>query len=238
MNNENCETDSEICSPAATAEYAVEQKQTNEGKIIYVGDPMCSWCYGISKHLILLKNHFSNIEFNIVVGGLRPGGGDIWDEQFKIFIQHHWKEVNEKSGQLFGNKLFDKKSFNYDTEPSCRAVVASRPWTKHNELAFFEAVSSHFYLDNEDPSEISFYKPICDLFEIPFDDFIKTFESEETKYITAQEFQLNRQWGVKGYPTVLFKYEKELFQINNGYTEFDQMRTTIHEILSKQSVNK
>jgi putative protein-disulfide isomerase len=95
MNNENGETDSEIRSPAATAEYAVEQKQTNEGKIIYVGDPMCSWCYGISKHLILLKNHFSNLEFNIVVGGLRPGGGDVWDEQFKVFIQHHWKEVNE-----------------------------------------------------------------------------------------------------------------------------------------------
>ncbi|MEQ8239191.1 MAG: DsbA family protein [Cyclobacteriaceae bacterium] len=205
------------------------------GNIIYVGDPMCSWCYGISQELKLLKNHFSNFEFNIVVGGLRPGGGEVWDEKLKSFLKHHWQEVHERSGQPFSYQLFDKENFNYDTEPSCRAVVASRPWTKENELAFFEAVSVNFYLKNENPNELSFYEPICNDFDIPFGDFIKSFESEETKYLTHQEFQLNRQWGVTGYPSVLFKYEKELFQINHGYSEFDQMKTIIEKIVEKQS---
>jgi len=206
-----------------------------KGNIIYVGDPMCSWCYGIAHQLKLLKNHFSNYEFNIVVGGLRPGGGEVWDEKFRSFLKEHWQEVHERSGQPFGDQLFEKEDFDYNTEPSCRAVVASRPWTKENELAFFEAVSTHFYLNNENPNELSFYEPICKNFDIPFDDFKTSFTSEETKYLTQQEFQLNRQWGVTGYPSVLFKYDKELFQINHGYSEFDQMKAIIEKIVEKQS---
>ena len=142
--------------------------EKEEGKeIIYVGDPMCSWCWGISNHLKQLKDHFTHFNFKIVVGGLRPGGGDAWDTKMKDFLRHHWEEVNRRSGQPFGDKLFQLDHFNYDTEPACRAVVASRKWMGDYEFDFYEAVSRKFYVENEDPKEAGFYQSICAQFALP-----------------------------------------------------------------------
>ncbi|TCK99624.1 putative protein-disulfide isomerase [Roseivirga ehrenbergii] len=229
-----CDPETGECSPSELGELKHQTKKDINNEIIYVGDPMCSWCWGISNHLKTLKSEYPQFKFSIVVGGLRPGGGEAWDDEMKEFLKHHWEEVTKRSGQPFGYSLFDKESFNYDTEPPCRAVVASRKWMGENELQFFESVSRKFYVDNEDPSEPEFYRSICQEFDIPFEPFKQIFESDETKYNTHQEFQLNRQWGVKGYPTVLFKSGNQLFQINHGYTEFEQMQFVIEKILSEE----
>jgi putative protein-disulfide isomerase len=228
--NEYCDPVTGECTPSDLPKEDVNQKINTDQEIIYVGDPMCSWCWGISNHLKELKTHFSDYKFSIVVGGLRPGGGEAWDDQMKSFLKHHWEEVNKRSGQPFGYALFDREEFNYDTEPACRAVVTSRKWKGHQELEFFEAVSRKFYVENEDPNQAEFYRSICKQFDIPFEGFIKDFESDQLKYETNQDFQLNRQWGVRGYPTVVFKTGDQLYQVNNGYMEFDQMKSVIEKI--------
>lgn len=234
VENQYCDPETGICAPAALAESQSEIQKEADKEIIYVGDPMCSWCWGISNHLKALKAYYPQFGFSIIVGGLRPGGGEAWDDKMKSFLRHHWDEVTARSGQPFGYALFEREEFNYDTEPACRAVVASRQWTEDNELAFYEAVSRKFYVDNEDPTESEFYRSICEQFDIPFDVFLAIFESDQCKYETHQEFQLNRQWGVRGYPTVLFKIKDQLYQINHGYTEFDQMKSVIEKILKEE----
>lgn len=238
MENQYCDPQTGECTPADLNGALDSTHKKAEGEIIYVGDPMCSWCWGISNHLQELKSHFSDAKFSIVLGGLRPGGGDPWDDNFKAFLKHHWEEVTARSGQVFGYELFDRKSFNYDTEPPCRAVVVARKWLGDDVLGFYEAVSKRFYVDNEDPGVTSFYESICEAFEIPFDEFLLAFESEEAKYQTNQDFLLNRQWGVTGYPTVLFKYQEQLYQINHGYSEFESMKGVINKILSNNQITR
>ena len=235
--NRHCDPVTGECVPADLGEFKTVVDKVSDKEIIYVGDPMCSWCWGISNHLKALKNHYPQFKFSVVLGGLRPGGGEAWDDKMKAFIKHHWDEVNQRSGQPFGTALFEREAFNYDTEPPCRAVVAARQWVGEDELAFFEAVSRKFYVDNEDPGEIGFYKSICEVFDIPFSEFSQAFESEEAKYQTHQDFQLNRQWGVRGYPTVLFKSKDQLFQVNHGYSEFRQMQQVIEKVLEEEKQN-
>jgi len=235
--NQHCDPVTGECSPADLPSEGVNHEAPTDQEIIYVGDPMCSWCWGISNHLKELKAHFSEYKFSIVVGGLRPGGGEVWDDKMKAFLKHHWLEVNKRSAQPFGYALFDREEFNYDTEPACRAVVTSRKWMGDRELDFFEAVSRKFYVNNEDPNKSEFYQSICHQFNIPFEQFLADFESDELKYQTNQDFQLNRQWGVKGYPTVLFKTGDQLYQINNGYMEFDQMKSVIEKINLETAVS-
>ena len=230
-----CDPETGECTPAALPELEQQETAREEGEIIYVGDPMCSWCWGISNHLRDLKSHYKSMKFSIVLGGLRPGGGDPWDDQFKAFLKHHWHEVTQRSGQPFGYTLFDREEFNYDTEPSCRAVVAAKHWLGEEVLEFYEAVSRHFYVDNEDPTKVEFYQPICDQFNIPFEEFKVVFEKEETRLETYRDFQTNRQWGVRGYPTMLFKTNEQLYQINHGYTEFEDMKRVIEKIRTEEA---
>ncbi|MFK8163485.1 MAG: DsbA family protein [Lewinella sp.] len=228
-----CDPLTGLCTPAplgAAAEAKVEFRDDVE--IIYVGDPMCSWCWGISPALNRLEKAAAanGIPYRIVLGGLRPGGGQTWDEEFKGFLSHHWDEVNKRSGQPFGDKLFERDNFNYDTEPSCRAVVAARSMNPAIESRFFELTQHGFYVLNEDPSEANFYAPICEKLGLDFDRFKTLFQSAEMKAATMADFQLNRGWGVTGYPTVVFRKGDQLMAIARGFAEFEQMWGAVNQL--------
>ena len=232
--NDYCDPETGLCKPSSLNDLSQIGNNLNKSKIeiIYVGDPMCSWCYGISPALLQLRDHFAKeMSFRIIVGGLRPGGGDPWNDEMKGFLKHHWEEVNARSGQPFGYKLFDLDHFDYNTEPSCRAIVAARPLVKHREMEFFEAVQRKFYFDSQDPKHVNFYASICDEFDINFGDFSTRFESSEVYDETVNEFNLNRSWGVKGYPSVILLYNDQLYQIAAGYSSFAEMKKQIEQLL-------
>lgn len=237
--NNFCNPVTGVCEPSLLGNTSVEeQPKYKDVEIIYVGDPMCSWCWGISPSLKKLRDHYkeNNINFRIVVGGLRPGGGDPWDDQMKDFLRHHWQEVTERSGQQFGYKLFEKDSFNYDTEPPCRATVAARPFLGEKELEFFSAIKYKFYVESEDPGTEEFYKSICDEFGIDYQLFLDRFRSEEIRKETHDEFLLNRNWGVRGYPSVILKKVENLFFVANGFATFDQMKEEVDHILKQEKL--
>jgi putative protein-disulfide isomerase len=230
-----CDPNTGLCTPSPLEGSAEEIEYREDVGIIYVGDPMCSWCWGISPALHQLRASAleHNIPYNIVVGGLRPGGGDEWNENFRDFLKHHWEEVHARSGQPFGYDLFQRDTFNYDTEPSCRAVVAARKMKPEVEARFFEMVQHYFYVKNEDPKELSFYQPICEELGLDFQQFSELFESEAIKKATMAEFQLNRQWGIRGYPTVLIRKGEQLYAIARGFSTYEQMWQSVEEIALK-----
>ncbi len=233
--NPYCDPETGTCTPSSLQE--LETVGTNpladKTELIYVGDPMCSWCWGLSPDLIRLRDHYrgKEISYRVLVGGLRPGGGDPWNEDMKNFLRAHWGHVTERSGQPFGYALMEMDVFNYDTEPSCRAIVAARPQVKDQEMEFFEEVQRKFYVRSEDPKNVSFYEEICQKFQTDFEEFKARFESEEVKNETAGEFELNRKWGVRGFPSVILLHQDQLFDVAHGYESFDTMRDSVDKIL-------
>ncbi|MEL6140844.1 MAG: DsbA family protein [Bacteroidota bacterium] len=226
-----CDPATGLCTPAPIGETTEKVELQTGIEIIYVGDPMCSWCWGISPELNRLATAANNngIEYRIALGGLRPGGGDPWNEQFKNFLRHHWEEVNKRSGQPFGEKLFERESFNYNTEPACRAVVCARQLAPELEGRFFELVQHYFYVRNEDPNEVTFYEPICKELGVDFERFKLLFESDELRWLTAREFRQSREWGVRGFPTVLLRQDQDIQVIARGYADFMTMWNRIEE---------
>jgi putative protein-disulfide isomerase len=233
-----CDPTTGLCTLPAFEGEAKESIEFREDvEIIYVGDPMCSWCWGISPALHELEQRAKQrgIAFRIVVGGLRPGGGDEWNEQFTDFLRHHWEEIHQRSGQPFNYELLQRDSFNYDTEPSCRAVVAARTLDPNAEHLFFELVQHHFYVQNQDPNQVDFYAPICTKLDLDFDAFKALFESEEIRKRTQAEFTINRQWGVRGYPTVLLQKQDQLHLLARGYASSEEMWERLEAVLPVES---
>lgn len=174
-----CEDD--VCTTAAVTTDANHMKVNNAtGKLIYFGDPMCSWCWGITNHLGKLREEFKGrLDFEMVMGGLRPGGGELWNEEMKTMLRQHWEHVEEASGQPFNYALLDWDEFEYDTEPPARAVRVIRDLKPEKELMFYEATQRAFYVENHDPNTIDFYKPLCDQIEVSFETFKALFESRD-----------------------------------------------------------
>ena len=246
-NHPECDPTDGACSPAGSASSSqpattqvagaeianseIAKAEIANAEIVYVGDPMCSWCWGISPGLQQLQRYCAGkgMACRVVVGGLRPGGGDPWNSGFRHFLSTHWREVGARTGQPFSFALMEREFFNYDTEPACRAVVAARPLMNGTELDFFTAVQRKFYVDNEDPAGLPFYRDICASLQVDFDAFAERFGSEAVKRATAEEFALNRSWGVTGYPTVLAFSAERRFILAIGFATFEAMRQRLHE---------
>ncbi len=229
----NCDPKTGLCTIPEFSDQPIDPIDwKTDSEIIYIGDPMCSWCWGISPQLNALQRYGQqeNIPFTIVMGGLRPGGGEEWNEKFRNFLKHHWEEVNKRSNQPFGYELFELDNFDYDTEPACRAVVTVRSIAPEKVLSFYELTQHYFYVENQDPKQAVFYEPICKKLGIDFAKFSTQFASEEMKQATVTDFRQSRQWGVNGFPAVLYRKGDQLHFIGRGYTEYAAMQGRLEDI--------
>lgn len=207
------------------------------GTIIYVGDPMCSWCWGIANHLTKLVDTYSGqLNFEIVMGGLRPGGGTPWNKQMKDFLRHHWEEVHKRSGQPFSYGIFDLPYFNYDTEPPSRAVVIAKEMFPGIEFDFFKLIQHAFYVENGDPNDIQFYKPICEALKIPFPEFSNLFDGDLFKERVKNDFLRSHQMGIRGFPSVVYQRDGAIEQVTNGYASFDDMNRRVQSLISQNII--
>lgn len=229
----SCDPETGLCKiPELSSDSNSTIEWKTDKEIIYVGDPMCSWCWGISPQLNALQRYGkqTGIPFTIVMGGLRPGGGDEWNSEFKGVLKHHWEEVNKRSGQPFGFALLEQESFNYDTEPACRAVVTVRTIAPQKVLSFYELVQYSFYVESNDPKQVSFYQPICEKLGINFTEFSQKFSSKEMREATLKDFTQSRQWGVNGFPSVIYRKNDQLNLIASGYSNYEAMKERLEAI--------
>jgi len=234
MKNTDCDVETGICeadSPAAAQSH--HASPDTDCALIYLGDPMCSWCWGIAPALRQLQEFCAQrqLPFRVVVGGLRAGGGDPWTAQFRQFLAHHWQEIGKLTGQPFSYRLLDREAFDYDTEPACRAVVTARILLDGDVLGFFSAVQRKFYVENEDPKQIDFYRSICVDSGLDFGEFAKRFESDDVRALTRGDFHLSRNWGVRGFPTILLRRHEERVPVATGYSTFGKMRERVESLI-------
>lgn len=205
--------------------------QGEKDTLIYIGDTMCSWCYGMAPELSRLKNNHPEFDFRVVNGGLRPfnteKAADMAD-----FLKSHWVEIEERTGQPFAFEILADPDFVYDTEPASRAVVVARMMKPEIELDFFAAVQTAFYRDNRDTSKLETYLTLTDQFELNRDTFQTLFTDEKTKQYTKSDFQLSQELGIRGFPSLVLKLNNSFTLIANGYQTAENIEKTITNLKS------
>lgn len=198
--------------------------------IIYVGDPMCSWCYGFAPEINEVKEYFGDQkEFVLVMGGLRPYNKETMADLGE-FLTHHWEDVAKKSNQPFNYGILKNKEFVYDTEPAARAVWAVRQIKPEAEFDFFKDVQTMFYAQNLDTRKVDSYSGVCTKNQIDFSRFKTTFESEEAKNGIKMDFQYSAQLGVKGFPSVVYVRSGKYYLLANGYVKAKSLIKSIESI--------
>ena len=239
----NCNPETGACelpSAASAPALAVATRQHSGATVRYVGDPMCSWCWGLSPVLEQIAAHCEKegLGFSITMGGLRAGGGDPWTPAFRAFLRNEWRHIAEVSGQPFGFALLDADHFDYDTEPACRAVTTVKLLQARHGLPaaivlkFLGAVQRRFYVDGKDPKAVAFYVGICADLALDFDEFRVLFESTQARQATQQEFVRCRQWGVRSFPTLLLERNGVQTPLAVGAVKTDQILAQLQQALA------
>ncbi|MCB1169371.1 MAG: DsbA family protein [Leptospiraceae bacterium] len=205
--------------------------------VLYVGDPMCSWCYGFNPVLSKVEEVYGDrIPVKAVMGGLRPGElAEPLDERLSRFLRHHWKQVEEATGQPFGYEFLDREGFVYDTEPACRAVVAFRNFLPSREFSFFSDLQSAFYRDGKDPTDVRTFQELAETYDLDGQKYLEFFGSDEARYQTSLDFQLGRAVGVTGFPALVHLKDQRAMVISYGYTPFLQIQEVMDTLVLKPS---
>lgn len=201
-------------------------------KLIYVGDPMCSWCYGISEELYTVINKYDGqVDLEIVMGGLRPYNTEKMSSM-KDFLSHHWEDVNKASGQEFKYSILDT-DLPYDTEPASRATLVVRDLAPKKEYAFFKAMQKSFYFENKNPLSLDTYHEILKSLGIDIKSFDQKWASEEYKKKIKLDFLRANELNARSFPTLLLEINGELTAIAIGYADASTMVDKIDKLLAQ-----
>ena len=208
-----------------------------ERLLVYVADPMCSWCYGFGPELAALCEHYPDVPVHIVMGGLRAYNTKVMDRAMAQTLGHHWEEVQRKSGQPFTRTHLERDDFVYDTEPACRAVVTVRENNAALALPMLHAVQRAFYAQGLDVTRgevlTDVYANVCaaaDDSEFDATAFFAAFESDSVKATTRDDFVLAQEWGIRGFPTLLAVHGERPHLVAPGYMKASALIERTREI--------
>lgn len=212
------------------------QTQADQPHLLYVADPMCSWCYGFSPVIGSIAAHFGErLPPRLVMGGLRAGNTRAMRPEDKAYIRDAWTRVGAASGQPFDFAFFDREGFVYDTEPACRAVVTMRRLAPANALGFMAAVSRAFYGSNRDVTQADELAALAGEHGVDREAFATELLSPDTRNETFRDFLTAQQMGVQGFPTLLAGAGGGYAVVTNGYRPLDGLIEAIEGWLEHQA---
>lgn len=204
--------------------------------LIYVVDPMCSWCWGFSPVIEeILRRYRDQVTFEVLLGGLRPGNTERFDEPRRAYILSHWHAVHEQTGQPFNFNFHPQPSFVYDTEPPSRAMMVVRQLAQDKELVFLKSVQEAFYVKNNDVTDAEVLADLASTQGIDRDRFLKRFHDSAIKQSVWQEFDRARQLGVSGFPSLLGQNGNAHIRFTQGYQPTGMLVPIIGEWLDGPS---
>lgn len=189
-------------------------------KFIYVGDPMCSWCWGFAPVVEAIEQRY-DAPLEIVVGGLRPGPAAEPLDNLRPYLVEHWVEIGERTGQPFDLAGLDRSGWLYDTELPARAVVAVREAVPAQTLAAFTRLQRAFYAEAVDVTDPAVYPGL--LSEVGAAAAIELLQSEESKALAWHDFGRSREWGIGGFPTLLVEHGGQLRIVTRGYVAGEEL---------------
>lgn len=198
--------------------------------LIYVADPMCSWCYGFGKSvdaLLAQPGAAAPLQLALVMGGLRPFTTDPMTPARVEEILGHWRHVHAASGQPFAaepNTALHEPGFVYDTEPASRAVVAVRSRWPTQVWRYLKAVQRAFYAEARNVTRAEVLADLAESLGLPRAEFAHAFASQAMRDATLADFRQAHEWGIRGFPAVLAEHEGALHLVAQGFLPVDALR--------------
>jgi putative protein-disulfide isomerase len=203
-------------------------------RLLYVMDPMCSWCWGFAPVVEALAEQAAaaGVPLQIVVGGLRRDQVAI-DAAARVRYLGYWQAVNASTGQLFDFERGLPEGLVYDTEPACRALVTARQLDAQSAWTLLKLIQQAFYTEGADVTQASVLVQLAEQAGIPRIEFAEAFDSQAMQEATAADFTWVQDLGIAGFPTLLAERDGQLALLTNGYQPLEVLSPLLSRWLER-----
>ena len=179
--------------------------------LIYVTDPMCSWCWGFAPVLRALIDQ-TGLPVEVMLGGLAAGpSARSMTPEVRAELTEQWSTVERQTQQSFNTTALDERpaDWRYDTLVPCMSVVAVRAQAPSSALDAVEALQKAFYLQGQDITDASVCADVLSALVPDPSQLRDDLNSDALVEATVQEFASARELGVAGFPTVIVRAGNE-----------------------------
>ncbi|MBQ0742722.1 MAG: DsbA family protein [Pseudomonas sp.] len=190
-------------------------------RLLYVMDPLCSWCWGFAPVIDAIQAAYPELDIHMVAGGLRPGQRDPLDAASREALGEHWEAVEIASGQPFLSPDDLPDGFVYNTEPPCRTLVVGRELAASKVWDLVKAIQHAFYAQALDVTQTALLVDLAEQVGYDRRSFSESFDAEITRAAISADFSWTRDLGIAGFPTLLAQRDGQLALLTNGYQSVD-----------------
>lgn len=205
-------------------------------RLLYVMDPMCSWCWGFAPvvQALAAQAGAAGVPLQLVLGGLRRERAAL-DPAMRVRILSHWQAVNASTGQLFNFNDALPEGFVYDTEPACRALVTARGLDEQSVWPLLELIQEAFYAEGRDVTRAQVLVELAERAGIPRIEFAAAFDSQAMQAATEADFTWVQDLGISGFPTLLAERDGRLALLTNGYQPLEALAPLLGRWLEQRA---
>ncbi len=198
----------------------------------YVGDPMCSWCWGFAPVLEDVATFLpKGVEVEYVMGGLAPDSDDPMPAEVRQYVQENWREVTKTTGAQFNWDFWEKCQPRRSTYPACRAALAAGLQDALPRM--FDALQRAYYLEARNPSDSETHIEVAKELGLDVDRFANDLLSAHVETLLQADFAKRRELGVREFPTITFQDGTGYVTVMRGWASsrdvLDRLRSLLNE---------
>ena len=192
-------------------------------RLIYVMDPMCSWCWGFAPVIDAIVAAHPQLPLHLVAGGLRANHGAPLDEHTRAVLAEHWQAVAQDSGQPVGDPQALPATFVYNTEPVCRALVVARELDASRAWGFVRSLQQAFYVETQEVTHAAVLTQLAEAAGYSLAAFSELFDQQAMHEATVADVRWVADLGMAGLPILLAERDGQLALLANGYQASEQV---------------
>lgn len=205
----------------------------NEKRLVYIHDPMCSWCWGFRPAFDELCRQLpGDIPVTRLLGGLAPDSDQAMPAEQQAFLQDTWRRIQQRiPGTRFNFAFWQDCRPRRSTWPACRAVIAARAIDAQSEPDMIDAIQRAYYLDARNPSDDETLIALAADLGLDGTRFAALLNAGATHQALDAEIADTRRIGATSFPSLRLQIDTSYRPITIDYNDAATMLAGIHAAL-------
>jgi len=202
--------------------------------LLYIHDPMCSWCWGFRPAWDELVAQIPrSVHVSRIVGGLAPDSDEPMPAEMQAYLGQTWHTIQSRiPGTRFNFDFWTECKPRRSTYPACRAVIAARAQGEQYDLIMTRQIQQAYYQQARNPSDNDTLIELSGEIGLDTERFADDLVDPGTHALLLDEINQARSIGIDSFPSLMLEQDGQYTRILSSYTDvepiLDQINSRCH----------
>lgn len=189
--------------------------------LIYVHDPMCSWCWAFAPVWAELKQQLpKDLPIKTLLGGLAPDSNEPMSQDMQGYLRDTWRRIEQSvPGTEFNHDFWTKCQPRRSTWPACRAVCAAETMEAGSGQRMSRAIQEAYYTQAKNPSDVETLVGLAAGLGLDGEAFAALIDSEGNRAEHARQMAEAQAMGVNSYPSLVIVSGERVVGVSIDYND-------------------